>query len=80
LKDAKFNTTGTKTLAAVTLLQNDAPDSLVTSVPIYAQTPGGLVFVDRVFADGNETSLKLPVPTGTKKLVVDPYETVLRTK
>jgi hypothetical protein len=52
----------------------------VTIVPIYAQTATGLVFVERVFADGNETALKLTVPAGTKKLVIDPFETVLRVR
>lgn len=80
LKEVKITMTGGKNTAHANLVQVDAPDSLVTSVPIYAQTSAGLVFVDRVFADGNETLIKLTVPAGTKKLVVDPYETVLAVK
>lgn len=80
LNGVKYSEAGGKRTARATLVQNEAPDSLVTIVPIYAQTATGLVFVDRVFADGNETALKLPVPVGTKKLVIDPYETVLRVR
>jgi hypothetical protein len=80
LKSVKFSEAAGKKIARANLVQSEAPDSLVTVVPIYAETAGGLVFVERVFADGNETALKLTVPTGTKKLVVDPFETVLRVK
>ncbi len=80
LKSVKFSEAGGKKVARANLVQSEAPDSLVTVVPIYAQTAAGLVFVERVFADGNETAVKLTVPAGTKKLVVDPYETVLRVK
>jgi hypothetical protein len=37
-----------------------------------------LVYAGRVFADGEETAFRLNVPAGTKKLVIDPYNTVLR--
>jgi hypothetical protein len=65
--------------ATALLQQRDAPELLVTSVPIYAEgADGKLTFVRRVFADGEETTLKLTVPEGTTKLVADPYHTVLR--
>lgn len=59
--------------------QKEAPEELVTSVPIYAITSRSKtpVFVARVFAEGPETTLKLNVPIGTQKLVVDPYRTLL---
>jgi len=31
-----------------------------------------------VFTDGGETTFRLPAPAGTHKLVIDPYQTVLR--
>ena len=34
-------------------------------------------FSQRVFADGAETPISLSVPPGTKKLVIDPYGTIL---
>jgi hypothetical protein len=60
------------------LLQKDAPEELVTSVPVYAElTKGDLRFVARVFADGPETSFVVKAPAGTKRLVADPYGTIL---
>ncbi len=64
--------------ATGTLLQKNAPDSLITAVPLYAaMEDGSLRFLAQVFADGEETSLSLPVPRGTRKLVIDPEHTIL---
>ena len=41
---------------------------------------GAPVFVQRVFADGEETAITLNVPRGTRSLLVDPYHTVLTAK
>ena len=60
------------------ILQKDAPENLVTSVPVYASVTGKqLVFLGRVFADGEETPFRLAAPAGARKIVLDPYETVL---
>ena len=60
------------------LRQKDAPDTLVTSVPIYAAVSGKVpVLLGRVFADGPETPFHLSAPAGTRKLLLDPNETVL---
>jgi hypothetical protein len=65
--------------ASAVLIQKDAPDLLVTSVPLYAEdTTGKLTFLQRVFADGEETALRFRVPHGTIKIVADPFHTVLR--
>jgi hypothetical protein len=64
--------------ASAKLLQKDAPEELVTAVPIYAElSRGDLRYLGRVFADGEETSFTFAVPAGTKKLVVDPRATIL---
>jgi hypothetical protein len=64
--------------AVAKILQKDAPEELVTAVPIYAElAKGDLRFVTRVFADGSETQFSLTVPAGTKRLVADPYGTIL---
>jgi len=79
LEQQKVANTPAGATATALLRQDDAPELLVTSVPIYAQgKDGSLRFVRRVFADGAETQLRLKVPSGTVKLVVDPYRTVLR--
>jgi len=57
--------------------QKDAPKDLVTSVPLYAARGGKLVWLGRVFADGPETPFLIHAPAGTRKIVVDPNETVL---
>jgi hypothetical protein len=78
LEDVKISLRTGKPVAAGTLLQKNAPNSLITAVPIYASLPDGtLRFLARVFADGDETTFKLPVPAGTKKLVIDPEQTLL---
>jgi hypothetical protein len=67
------------TTATIVLKQTEAPDLQVTSVPLYAESATGkLSFVRRVFADGAETDLRVRVPAGTRRLVLDPYHTVLR--
>jgi hypothetical protein len=79
LEDVKISARGSKSVATARLTQHDAPDDLVTPVPVYAELAGGKpVFVGRVFADGEETAVHLTVPAGTKKLLLDPYWTVLR--
>jgi peptidase M1-like protein len=78
LTDVKFNQKNGQPMVSGTLLQKDAPDALVTSVPIYAKTPGGKpVYLGHVFADGPETEFHLPVPIGTHTLLIDPHQTVL---
>jgi len=66
------------TVVSGTIVQQDAPQDLVTSVPVYAVVAGKqTVLLGRVFADGEETSFRLPAPAGTHKIVLDPNETVL---
>jgi len=65
------------TTVSGTILQKDAPEDLVTPVPLYAPTGGKLVFLGRVFADGTETPFRLTAPAGTRKIVVDPNQTLL---
>ncbi|HEV2470651.1 MAG TPA: M1 family aminopeptidase [Candidatus Sulfotelmatobacter sp.] len=79
LKGVKFTVAKNgKSTVTGTLLQKEAPDDLVTSVPIYALITGRQpVFLGRIFADGNESPFHLSAPLGARKLLVDPYETVL---
>jgi hypothetical protein len=78
LKSVKFTPKGTGTIVSGTIVQRDAAENLVTSVPIYAVVTGKQpVFMGRVFADGEESSFHLAVPTGARKIVLDPEETVL---
>ena len=60
------------------VVQKDAPDDLVTAVPVYAVTAGNAkVFLGQVLADGDETSFRFAAPAGTRKVVLDPNQTIL---
>ena len=77
IKDARFSTRTGKPMVSATLRQIDAPEDLVTSIPVYGTAGDTKVFLGRVFAEGQETRISLPVPPGVKRLVLDPYQTVL---
>jgi hypothetical protein len=74
----KFSPKESSSIVSGTILQKDAPQDLVTSVPVYAVIGGKqLVLLGRIFADGDETSFHLSAPPGAHKIVLDPYETIL---
>jgi hypothetical protein len=78
LSGVRFERRAAGVRAVGKILQKDAPEELVTAVPIYAEVEkGDLRFVSRVFADGSETQFSLSLPQGTKRLVIDPYSTIL---
>ncbi len=77
LRDLKFSDKGNTTLVTGTIVQGHAPDSLVTSLPLYASAGGKNVFLGRVFAEGPETQFRIIAPTGTRKLALDPEQTLL---
>jgi len=64
-------------VVAGTISQDDAPKDLVTPVPVYALLPGRSVLLGQVFADGPETSFHLSAPAGTRRIVLDPNQTLL---
>ena len=78
LQGVKFVPKGNSTAVSGMIRQKDAPDDLVTSVPVYAVVSGKApVLIGRVFADGAETSFHLSAPLGTHKLLLDPNGTIL---
>jgi Peptidase family M1 domain len=77
LHGLKYVDKNNSTIVSGFLKQEDAPDSLVTSVPVYALLRGKNVLLGRVFADGDETRLRLAAPLGTRKILIDPDHTVL---
>jgi hypothetical protein len=78
LQGVKFTAKANTTAVSGVILQKDAPEDLVTFVPVYAVVSGKApVLVGRVFADGPETSFHLSAPAGTHKLLLDPNGTVL---
>ncbi len=78
LQGVKFTAKANATVATGIIRQKEAPEDLVTSVPIYAVVSGRApVLVGRVFADGAETSFHVSAPVGTHKLLLDPNDTIL---
>ena len=77
VKDAHFSTKSGKPIVTGTLVQLDAPDDLITSVPVYGAVGENKVYLGRVFAEGPETRFTLSAPAGTKRLILDPYQMVL---
>ena len=70
---------GARRTASFTITQSECQKTLITSVPIYIDTGADTpVFLTRVFADGAETDFTVDVPANAKKLLLDPYRTVLR--
>jgi hypothetical protein len=78
LQGVKFATKANATVVTGVIRQKNAPEDLVTSVPIYAVVSGRApVLVGQVFADGEESSFRLSAPVGTHKLLLDPNGTIL---
>jgi hypothetical protein len=77
LKAVRFTPKSTGSVVTGTILQKDAPEDLVTSVPVYAVVAGKQVLLGRVFADGEESSFRLSAPAGAHKVVLDPNGTIL---
>jgi Peptidase family M1 domain len=73
----KYVDAGNTTTITGTLLQKDAPDDLVTPVPLYGFEAGKMTLLGQVFADGPETSFHLTAPVGTRKILIDPKQTLL---
>lgn len=77
VKDAHFSAKTGKPIVTGTLVQLDAPDDLITSVPVYGAVGQNKVYLGRVFAEGPETRFTLSAPVGIKRVILDPYQTVL---
>ncbi len=73
----RFAKQGEQEFVSGTIRQKYAPDDLVTSVPVYAQAADKLEYLGRVFAVGDETRFRLRAHGFGKKIVLDPYHTVL---
>jgi len=68
-----------KTRVTGTIKQKFGAKDLVTAIPIYAVNAAGKArFLSFVFADGEETDFKLSAPAGTRQILLDPNNTVLR--
>ena len=79
-RDVKIVPREKDVLVSATIIQKDAPNDLVTSVPVYAETrSNSQVLIGVVLADGAETPFHMSAPAGTRKILLDPKQTVLTT-
>jgi hypothetical protein len=77
LRDLKYSGKNASTMVSGTLVQEDAPDTLVTAAPLYASVDGKEVFLKEVFAEGHETQFHILAPAGARRIVIDPEHTLL---
>jgi hypothetical protein len=78
LNEVKFEAKpGAGVIVTGKIRQKEAPDNMVTLVPVYAVIAGKNKLIGQVFADEEETYFRLNAPVGTRKVVVDPNHTLL---
>jgi hypothetical protein len=77
LQGVKYTEKAGATAISGTILQKSIPNELVSSVPVYAVMASKSVLIGRIFADGPETQFHLSAPLGTRKIVLDPNQTLL---
>ena len=79
LQGVRMTPSGGRLKITGTLLQDHAAQDMVTAIPLYAvDGSGNSRFLHFVFADDAKTEFTLTAPAGTKEIVMDPEETVLR--
>jgi hypothetical protein len=77
IQGVKYSDKGGSTAISGTILQKNVANQLVTSVPVYAAIAGRTVLIGRVFADGPESQFHLTAPAGTRRILLDPNQTLL---
>jgi aminopeptidase N len=79
VSDLRLAPRGAGAVASGKIVVKDAPETMVAPLPVYAVTGRGKpVYAGRVFAEAPATEFRLNVPAGTTKLLLDPYDTVLK--
>ncbi len=77
LQAVKYTDKAGSTAISGTILQKNVTNELVTSVPVYAAVRGKALLIGRIFADGPESQFHLTAPSGTRKIILDPNQTLL---
>jgi len=77
LKSVKLTQKGMGLAVSGTILQKEGTRDLITSVPLYGVVGGKQVLLGRVFADGEESTFHISAPAGTRKILLDPNDTIL---
>ena len=77
LRDLKFTDKTTSVLVTGKIVQEDAPDTLATPLPLFVSIAGKNIFIGRVFVEGHETTFHVSAPVHARKIMIDPEQTVL---
>jgi len=78
IRDIRINAKAGANTVSGLILQKNAPENLVTAIPLYGVAAGNsLVFLGEVLADGPETLFHFNAPEGVHKVVIDPNQTIL---
>lgn len=77
LSGLKFEDKSGSSVVTGMILQKEAPDNLVTAIPIYSVAAGKTTLLGQVFADGRESPFRIVAPAGTRKVVLDSNHTLL---
>ena len=77
VKDVKITDKAIGTSISFKIEQSDAPETLVSSVPIYGLVGRQTIYLGRIFADGSETNVHLSGPAGVHKILLDPNHALL---
>jgi hypothetical protein len=79
LDNVRMTSSGGKLKVAGTILETHAARDMITAIPLYAVDAAGKSrFLAFVFADDAKTEFTLTAPAGTKQVMLDPEETLLR--
>ncbi|HEU5414504.1 MAG TPA: M1 family aminopeptidase [Candidatus Angelobacter sp.] len=79
LENVRITPAGAKVRIRCVVRETHAANHMVTAVPVYAVNgQGHASFLAFVFVDDPSTSFSLTAPAGTKNLLLDPANTVLR--
>jgi hypothetical protein len=79
LQNVRMIPTAGKLKITGTIVQEHAAHDMVTAIPMYTVDAAGKSrFLAFVFADDAKTEFTLMAPAGTKQIVLDPEETLLR--
>jgi len=77
LHNVKYEKKGADVQVSGTIQQKETPQDYVSAIPVYAVTSDDKVLLGTVLADGPETNFRLMAPPGTRKIALDPYQTLL---
>src|SRR5579884_942551 len=79
MQNVHMTSSGGRLKVTGTIVEDHAAHDMVTALPLYAvDATGKSHFLAFVFADDAKTEFSITAPAGTKEILLDPEETVLR--